>query len=113
MNEDAVIEEHGPYIRLLSSVVLQAIYDARTHLIDIKTEDDVAYDAVDFLFSDRIGIYCEVLGYDPDAFREGLLATQSQRCDDCKMTSMDRTRENRYRYNFKKNYDVYRATPSN
>lgn len=113
MNHDAVMEENSPYIRLLSSVVLQAINDARMHVIERKTEDDVAYDAIDFLFSDRIEIYCAVLGYDSDAFRENVLATQSQRCDDCKMTSMDRTRENRYRYNFKTNYDVYRTTLSN
>jgi hypothetical protein len=106
MNHDAVMEEHGPYLRLLASVVLQAIYDARTGI------DEVADEAMEFLFSDRINVFCDILGYDAEAFKKGLLATQSQRCHDCKMTSMDRTRENRYRFNFKKNYDVYRAKTS-
>ena len=113
MHYNAVIAEHEPYKRLIAAVILQAVHDARFIPAEYNSPslaaeiEEAAEDAIQFLFTDRLNIYCEMLEIDPDAFRESLIKEQNKRCDDCRITSFERSRENRYRYNFRINYERY------
>lgn len=118
MDSNGFVEEHEPYKRLIAAIILQAVQDARTlpaeynsPTLSRQIEED-AKDAIDFLFTDRLNIYCEMLEINPQVLQENLVKEQNRRCEDCRMTSHDRSRENRYRFNFRKNYDVYRPTIS-
>lgn len=119
MNQGSVIEDYGPYKRLIAAIILQALHDARQAPMGYNSpsqEEEIcnnAEDAIDFLCSDRLNIYCEMLEIDPEALRENLIKEQHKRCDDCRISSFDRSKENRHRYNFRMNYELYRATTSN
>lgn len=118
MHSDAILEENQPYLKLVAATVLQAITDAKLNgeLCHNKgngySQNDIQ-DAIEFLFSDRLDVYCEILDLDPDALREGLLRETKERCHDVRLTAHQRDLENRKRYNFRVNYDLYRPTASN
>jgi len=119
MNQGSVIEDYGPYKRLIAAIILQALHDARQAPMGYNSpsqEEEIcnnAEDAIDFLCSDRLNIYCEMLEIDPETRRENSTKEQHKRGDDCRMSSCDRSKENRHRYNFRMNYELYRATTSN
>lgn len=114
---DFNVEEY-PEKRLMAAVMIQAIEDARLQLtakeMKLPTTDraEVVKDAIDFLFSDRSDIFCSILDIEPDAFRESFLKTQKHRCHDQKMISVFRERENRKRFNFQVNYELFRPSSS-
>lgn len=118
MHSDAILEENQPYLKLVAATVLQAITDAKLNgeLCHKKgngySQNDIQ-DAIEFLFSDRLDVYCEILDLDPDALREGLLRETKERCHDVRLTAHQRDLENRKRYNFRVNYDLYRPTARN
>ena len=112
--------EEVPEKRLIAAIMLQAIEDARLTLTAkemkasvITDKNSLVQEAIDFLFTDRSDIYWSILDIDPAAFRESFVRSQSQRLHDVRMSYEHRDRENRKRYNFMANYELYRPTTSN
>ncbi len=112
--------EEVPEKRLIAAVMLQAIDDARLTLTakemkaSVLTEkNSLVKEAIEFLFTDRSDIYWSILDIDPVAFRESFIRSQSQRLHDLRISYANRDRENRKRYNFMMNYELYRPTTSN
>lgn len=118
MHYDAIIEENQPYLKLIAATVLQAINDCKLNGEFCHKKGNGYYqhdiqDAIEFIFSDRLDVYCSILDIDPDALREGLIKETRERCHDVRITAHQRDMENRKRYNFKVNYDLYGPATGN
>lgn len=110
---DGSLEDAEPCRRLFSAIIQLAIEDARTvpdqgDGIRIFSEKmEAAKDAIHFLFSDRIYWYADKIDLDVEELRRALFRQTQERCYDCKMTSHERSLENRKRLNFRLNYQTF------
>lgn len=101
---------------LIAAIIKQAIDDVRTNIGHPsigkgENAEAVINDAFDFIFSDRINWFAESVDMDVDAIREALLRSQFKRCTMHEIPlTKDRDIENRKRFNFRENYERYRAT---
>lgn len=93
-----------PEKSLFAAIINTAISDARK---GDATKSLLAREAMDFLLSSRVDPYLELLGYEPDVFKEALVATNSTECN--MVRAVDRERENRSRRLFRHNLKDYRA----
>ena len=95
---------------LFCAIINAAVLDARS----ANAKDSLsAREAMDFLLSDRINPYLELLGYDPDVFKDSFIRTQIQECVQPLVASeMGRMREiakeNKMRRMFRHNYELYK-----
>lgn len=76
-NNKIIQEDNGggghissPEKELIFAIIQRAIADAST-----KYNTMLSWEAIDFLFTDRINPYAELLDMDPIIFREGLIRT--------------------------------------
>lgn len=70
-------QAHIPERALFCAVIQVAISDARSGDAD---KSMLAREAMDFLFSDRVDPYLELLDYDPAIFKDSLIRTNHQEC---------------------------------
>lgn len=113
-----------PERALFCAIIQTAISDARSG--DAK-QSMLAREAMDFLFSDRIDPFLELLDYDPATFKYSLIRTNNQECthaynvqqtttkkgsaDQNQETRMNAiARENKARRIFRHNYKHYQET---
>ena len=96
------------------AIVMTAIQDARSGNAEHSM---LAREAMDFLFSDRVNPYLELLEYDPDTFKSGLIKTNHSECtsptwwenngnNEGRMRVI--ARENKLRRIFRHNYAYYK-----
>lgn len=103
-------ENDLPERRLFCSIINAALADARS----ANAKDSlIAREAMDFLLSNRIDPYLELLGYDPEVFRSSLVTSQAQECtrpiaqtENGRMKEIEK--ENKMRRIFRHNYGLYK-----
>ena len=93
----------SPERALFAAIVTVAIQDARSG--DAK-DSVVAREAMDFLMTERSDPYLELLGYDPEIFRESLIKTNSKEARHHRM--QEAARENKARRIFRHNVKLYK-----
>ena len=108
-----------PEKALFCAIIQTAIADARSG--DAKTSM-LAREAMDFLLSNRINPYLELLEYEPETFKYCLVKTNSEECTtpanwtDLSATSNPKGRmnviakENKARRIFRSNYKAYKES---
>lgn len=93
----------SPERALFAAIVTVAIQDARSAL---AKDSMVAREAMDFLMTNRSDPYLELLGYDPDIFRESLIKTNSKEAKHARME--ESARENKARRAFRYNLQFHK-----
>ena len=93
----------SPEKALFAAIVTVAIQDARSAL---AKDSMVAREAMDFLMTNRSDPYLELLGYDPEIFRESLIKTNSKEAKHARME--ESARENKARRAFRYNLQFHK-----
>ena len=115
--EDELPDTVSPEARLIAAIINTAIDDARNCDASKNLE---AFKAMQFLFTNEINWFLNLLGIEPVTFREGLLKTQNAVAMDVPNFSEEKIgrmkaieNENKRRRRFRHNYAVYiKATQS-